>query len=83
MKAVAKVQSAGCAKKEKSLCAGAGTVGGGSWHGEWREQPSEMVKQAKSGKSPELERDLRAQMWPQGGQKPKEVTHGASSVMAT
>ena len=42
MKAVAKVQSAGCAKKEKSLCAGAGTVeegagmrGGGSNRVRW------------------------------------------------
>ena len=42
-----------------------------------------MVKPAKSGKSPELEHDLRAQMWPRGGQNPKGATHGASSVMAT
>ena len=42
-----------------------------------------MVKPAKSGESPELEHDLRAQMWPRDGQNPKGATHGASSVMAT
>ena len=48
-----------------------------------REQPSEMVKPARSGKSPELEHDLRAQMWPRGGQNPKGTTRGASCVLVT
>lgn len=42
-----------------------------------------MVKPARSGKSPELEHDLRAQMWPRGGQNPKGITRGASCVLVT